>query len=98
VPFAAVAGNVLAALNNGWGVRFGQEHRVRLQAKCFAVAGTEVFPAARKTDVLVQPCILTESKVLYCIWVATGIKVLLSVNTEKTGKLSFPLAFLRKLT
>ena len=67
VPFAAVAGNVLAAFNNGWGVRLGQEHRVRLQAKIFAVVGTEVLPAARKADVLVQPCVLTESKGWYCI-------------------------------
>jgi len=30
---AAVVGNVLAALNKGWGILFRQEHRVRLHAK-----------------------------------------------------------------
>ena len=68
MPLSAVVGYVLAALNNGRGVRLGQEDGMRPQTEILAVIGTEVFPAARKADVLVQACVLTESEVWYCTW------------------------------
>lgn len=45
---------------------------MRIHAEVFTVVGTEVFPTARKTDVLVEACVLSESKVWYgpgaCHW------------------------------
>ena len=66
MAFAAVAGNGLAALNNRWVLRFGQEHRVRLLAKSIAVVDSEVFPPTRKTDLPGLSCGLAEIKVWHC--------------------------------